>query len=387
MGVLHGIRIVEFAGIGPGPMAAMLLADMGATVLRLERPTPSGLGLERPTRLNFLNRGRRSVVIDLKRRAGVDLALALVARADALIEGFRPGTMERLGLGPQSCLTVNPSLVYGRITGWGQVGPLAQAAGHDLNYIALSGALEAIGRAGQPPTIPLNLIGDYGGALYLCIGMLAAILEARSSGEGQVIDAAMVDAATSLMASTYGMKAAGMHVGPRGTNMLDSGSPYYDVYECADQTYVSVAAIEPKFRAELFERIGMEPEWLQRSSDRREWPALREVLAARFRSRPRAYWCELLEGTDACFAPVLSMDEAMQHAHQRARAGFIEVGGIAQPAPAPRFGRTGAASPTPPEAPGESTDEAMREWGFDDSEIDALRGAGALLIRTEKVST
>ena len=387
MGVLDGIRIVEFSGIGPGPMAAMLLADMGATVLRLERPEPSGLGLPRPTRLNFVNRGRRSIVLDLKQPAGVELALALVERGDALIEGFRPGTMERLGLGPAECLAVNPRLVYGRVTGWGQVGPLAHAAGHDLNYIALSGALEAIGRAGQPPTIPLNLIGDYGGAAYLCIGVLAALLNARRSGQGQVVDAAMVDAATSLMTSTYGMRAAGVHSGPRGTNMLDSGSPYYEVYECADGKFVTIAAIEMEFRNELFQRLGMAPEWLARSEDRNAWPQLREALAARLASRPRAHWCELLEGSDACFAPVLSMEEAMQHPHQRARRGFIDLGGVSQPAPAPRFGRTPAAPPAPPEAPGESADLAMREWGFDDSQIEVLRRNGALLQRIEKAPT
>lgn len=385
MGALRSIKVVEFAGIGPGPMAAMLLADMGATVLRIERPAPSGLGLSRPIRLSFLNRGRRSVVLDLKRPEGVALALSLVARSDALIEGFRPGTMERLGLGPQVCLEANPRLVYGRMTGWGQEGPLADSAGHDLNYVALSGALDAIGRAGQPPTPPLNLVGDYGGAAYLVIGMLAALLEAGRSGQGQVIDAAMVDAATSLMTSTYGLKAAGMHDGPRGTNLLDSGAPFYDVYECADGRYVSIAPIEMKFRAHLFELIGLAPQWLERSKDRAAWPALRDLLAACFRERTRDQWAKLFEGTDACFAPVLSMDEAPYHAHQSARAAFIEVGGVSQPAPAPRFSRTPGPLPTPPEAPGETADEAMCEWGFSAEEIAAFRQEGALLTRKETI--
>ena len=383
MGPLKGIRIVEFGGIGPGPMAAMLLADMGATVLRVERPAPSGLGLDRPTRFNFLNRGRRSVVLDLKRAEGIDLALSLVGKSDALIEGFRPGTMERLGLGPEVCLQRNARLVYGRVTGWGQEGPLAHAAGHDLNYIALSGALDAIGRRDQPPTPPLNLIGDYGGAVYLCMGMLAAIIEARQSGRGQVVDAAMVDAATSLMASTYGLKAAGMHEGPRGTNLLDSGAPYYDVYECSDGKYVSVAPIEKKFRDEMFALIGLPAEWSARATDRQHWPALRAELAARFLSNTRDHWCQLLEGTDACFAPVLSMEEARHHAHQRTRSGFVAVGGVPQPAPAPRFSRTECAVPTPSEAPGEPSDAAMREWGFADKEIESLRRSGALLVRSD----
>lgn len=383
MGPLKGMRILEFGGIGPGPMAAMLLADMGATVLRVERPAPSGLGLDRPTRFNFLNRGRRSVVLDLKRAEGIDLALSLVGKSDALIEGFRPGTMERLGLGPDACMRRNARLVFGRVTGWGQDGPLAHAAGHDLNYIALSGALDAIGRRDQPPTPPLNLVGDYGGAVYLCMGMLAAIIEARQSGLGQVVDAAMVDAATSLMASAYGLKAAGMHAGPRGTNLLDSGAPYYDVYACADGKYVSIAPIEAKFRDELFALIGLPADWSARATDRQNWPALRAELSARFMSNTRAHWCQLLEGTDACFAPVLSMDEAPHHAHQQTRNGFVTIGGVPQPGPAPRFSRTECALPTPSEEPGETSDAAMRDWGFAGKEIESLRRSGALLVRSD----
>jgi len=381
VGPLHGLRIIELAGIGPGPMAAMLLADMGATVLRVERPTPSGLGLKRPTRLNFLNRGRRSVLVDLKRPEGIALALSLVEKSDALIEGFRPGTMERLGLGPDACLARNPRLVYGRVTGWGQEGPLAQAAGHDLNYIALSGALDAIGRRGEAPTPPLNLIGDYGGAAYLCMGMLAAMIEAQRSGLGQVVDAAMVDAATSLMTSTYGLKAAGMHDGPRGTNILDSGAPYYEVYACADGKYVSIAPIEAKFREQLFRLIGLPEALLAEATDSDNWPALRAQIAARFKSETRAHWCRVLEGSDACFAPVLSMAEAPEHPHQQARKGFIEIDGVVQPAPAPRFGRSVGAPPTAPEAPGENADAAMREWGYSDDEIGSWKRQGALLAR------
>lgn len=387
MGPLKGMKIVEFSGIGPAPMAAMLLSDMGATVLRLERPTPSDLGLNRPHDLNFLNRGRRSVVLDLKRPEGVSLALSLVERADALIEGFRPGTMERLGLGPGACLARNPRLVYGRVTGWGQDGPLAAAAGHDLNYIALSGALDAIGRRDQPPTLPLNLVGDYGGAAYLCIGMLAARIEAQKTGLGQVVDAAMVDAATSLMTATYSLKAIGLHNGPRGTNMLDSGSPYYDVYECADGKYICVAPIEAKFREQLFALVGLPEGLAAQAVAPARWPALRAELTARFKDKARAHWCKLLEGTDACFAPVLSMDEAAGHPHQQARGGFVDVGGVSQPAPAPRFSRTVSEIPTPPEAPGESADAAMAEWGFSGAQIQALRHQGALLTRSDGKQT
>ena len=382
MGPLDGLRILEFAGIGPGPMAAMLLADMGATVLRLERPTESGLGLNRPTRLTFLNRGRRSIVLDLKSTEGRELALSLVEKSDALMEGFRPGAMERLGLGPDDCLARNPRIVYGRATGWGGDGPLALAAGHDLNYISLSGALDAIGREGQPPTPPLNLIGDYGGAVYLCMGMLAAVFEAQRSGQGQVVDAAMVDAATSLMMSAYGLNAAGMTNLVRGTNILDSGMPTYDVYECADGKYISIAPIEEKFRDELFEMIGLSLDWSARATDRDSWPALRNELSAIFKNKTRDEWCTLLEGTDACFAPVLSMAEAPEHPHLKARGGFIEVDGVVQPAPAPRFSRSISEKPTPPEAPGESADEAMQEWGFSSNEIDNLKRQGALLQRS-----
>lgn len=379
MGPLTGYRIVEFAGIGPAPLCAMLLADMGASVLRIDRPTESNLGVPRPERFNLSNRGRPSAAIDLKRPEGIELALDVVAKADALIEGFRPGTMERLGLGPDECLARNPRLVFGRMTGWGQDGPLAHAAGHDLNYIALTGALHAIGRAGQPPTPPLNLVGDYGGgALYLAFGLACALLETQKSGKGQVVDAAMIDGAASLMTPFYGLHAAGLHSERRGENMLDSGAPFYDVYVCADGEYISVAPIEAKFRSEFYERIGIEEAKLPNVFDRKNWPAIKKEIAAKIATRTRDEWCKLLEGTDACFAPVLSMSEAPQHPHHRARDTFVEIDGIVQPAPAPRFSRTKPGVPTPPEPPGASTEQALAEWGIPAGRIESLRSAGTI---------
>jgi alpha-methylacyl-CoA racemase len=319
MGPLAGVRIVEFAGIGPGPMAAMLFADLGASVIRLDRKQPSDLGIDKPVRFDLTLRSRSSVSVDLKHPEGLALAFDLLASADALIEGFRPGTMERLGLGPELVLQKNPRLVYGRITGWGQTGPLAKAAGHDLNYIALTGALAAIGRDGTKPTPPLNLIGDYGGgALYLAFGIVCAMIEARRSGAGQVVDAAMIDGAASLMTAMYGLHGAGMHTLERGKNRLDSGSPTYDVYECADGKYISIAPIELKFRKLLFERIGL-PYAADDSGE------LRGKLEELFRMRTRDEWCGLLEGSDVCFAPVLTMAEAPMHPHNAARGSFIEM--------------------------------------------------------------
>jgi len=378
MGPLKGFRILEFAGVGPAPMCAMLLADLGADVLRVERPQPSGLGVPVADRFKLIHRSRPSACIDLKQSAGRELALDLIGQADALIEGFRPGTMEKLQLGPASCLQRNPRLVYGRMTGWGQEGPLAAAAGHDLNYIALSGALHAIGRAGQPPTPPLNLVGDYGGgALYLALGLVSGLLEAGRSGAGQVVDAAMIDGAASLMTAFYGLHAAGQWSGDRGDNLLDSGAPYYDVYRCADGQYLAVAPLEAKFRQELYRLIGIDPAELP-PEERSHWPALRATLARRFASRTRAEWCRLLEGTDACVAPVLSFEEAPQHPHHRARGTFVEVDGIVQPAPAPRFSRTPTAPPTAPEAAGHSTGEALARWGIPDARVEALRAAGVI---------
>jgi alpha-methylacyl-CoA racemase len=380
MGPLAGIKVVEFAGIGPAPMAAMMLAEMGATVLRIDRVVDGGLGIPLATRFELLKRSRHIIQLDLKHPQAVALTLHLIDQADALIEGFRPQVMERLGLGPDICLGRNPRLVFGRVTGWGQEGPLAHAAGHDLNYIALTGALHAIGRAGGPPTPPLNLIGDFGGgALYLVVGVLAAIIEARQSGKGQVVDAAMVDGASSLMTSIYGGKASGRLSGPRGTNVTDSGAYFYEVYECADGRYVSVAAIEAKFHAELLRLLEIDPSTMPPQMDRERWPEVKARLAERFRTRTRDEWCALLEGSDACFAPVLSMDEAPDHPHNRARAAFVELDGVRQPAPAPRFSRTQLAPPTPPEALGAADPRAvLAEWGIDPDAIQAARDAGLL---------
>ena len=379
MGPLAGFRIVEMAGIGPAPMCAMLLADLGATVLRIDRQQPSGLGLPGDARFNILNRSRHAIAVDLKHPEGVALVLRLVAAADALIEGFRPGVMERLGLGPEPCLARNPKLVYGRMTGWGQTGPLAQAAGHDLNYIALAGVLHSIGRAGQAPTPPLNLVGDFGGgALYLALGLACGLLEAQRSGKGQVVDAAMVDGAASLMTMFYALHAAGSFTAARGANALDSGAFFYDVYECADGKYVSVAAIEDKFLDEFLRRMEIDPAEMPPKMDRKRWPEAKAKLAARFKRKTRDEWCRLLEGSDACFAPVLSLAEAPSHPHNLARQSFVELDGIVQPAPAPRFSRTPAGRPTPPEAPGERGSASLTRWGLSPAEIAALKRGGAL---------
>jgi alpha-methylacyl-CoA racemase len=373
MGPLADVRIVEFAGIGPAPLAAMLLADMGATVLLIDRTAPADLGVPLPPTVEFTKRNRAIIQLDLKRPEAVTAALRLIDGADALIEGFRPGVMERLGLGPEVCLKRNPRLAYGRVTGWGQEGPLAQAAGHDLNYIALTGALHAIGRSGQPPTPPLNLVGDYGGgALYLVTGLLAAIVCARATGQGQVVDAAMVDGALSLMTPIYAMKAGGRLSAPRGQNQLDSGAYYYEVYECADGEYVSVASIEGRFHAELLRLLKIDLATLPDQRDRSGWPKVKAMLAERFRTRTRADWCALLEGTDACFAPVLSMDEAASHPHNRARGAFIEVGGVSQPAPAPRFLGTKAPPPRPPGSV--DARETLAAFGLSAAEIGAIMG-------------
>ena len=373
MGPLSDVKIVEFAGIGPAPLAAMLLADMGATVLLIDRVADADLGVKLPPKAEFTKRNRAVLRLDLKRPEAVAAVLRIIDRADGLIEGFRPGVMERLGLGPEVCLARNKRLAYGRVTGWGQEGPLSQAAGHDMNYIALTGALHAIGRAGQPPTPPLNLVGDYGGgALYLVTGLLAAIIHARATGEGQVVDAAMVDGALSLMTPIYAMKAGGRLSGPRGHNQLDSGAYFYEVYECADGAYVSVASIEGKFHAELLRLLEIDPAALPPQQDRAGWPQVKAILAEKFRTRTRADWCALLEGTDSCFAPVLSMDEAPSHPHNVARHAFIDVDGVVQPAPAPRFG---ASQAPPPRAPGSvDSRETLAGFGLSAEEIGALLG-------------
>lgn len=378
MGPLDGVTVLEFAGIGPSPMCAMLLADLGACVLRLDRPTPSGLGVPKPLKYDLLLRGRPSVTVDLKAKAGIEFALDLVGRADLLVEGFRPGTMERLGLGPQPCLARNPRLVYGRMTGWGQEGPLASAAGHDLNYIALTGALHAIGRAGQGPTPPLNLVGDFGGgALFLAYGLLAGLTSARATGRGQVVDAAMVDGAASLMTAFYGLHAAGLHTVERGCNVLDSGAPYYDVYRCADGAYLSVAPIEAKFRRAFFERLGL-PEAVPDGNRPADWPALRTAIASRIAMRPLGGWMSVFDGSDACVAPVLSMAEAPLHPHNRMRGTFVEVEGVVQPAPAPRFSDTPTAPPTSPQKPDADVEGALAAWGMSARDVATWRSRGAL---------
>ncbi|HEY4069580.1 MAG TPA: CaiB/BaiF CoA-transferase family protein [Burkholderiaceae bacterium] len=342
-GPLAGLKVVEFAGIGPAPMAAMLLADQGATVLRIERTEAVELGMKRELRHDLLQRGREPLALDLKSTAGRAAAMEIVAGADALIEGFRPGVMERLGLGPDACLARNPRLVYGRMTGWGQHGPLAQAAGHDVNYIALTGALYGIGRQGQPPTIPMNLVGDFGGgSLYLAFGLMAALFEAGRSGRGQVVDAGIVDGALSMLTMQYGSLAAGLVSTERGSNVGDGGAPFYNVYECADGRWVSVAAVETRFFQELLRRLDIPEADHPDRWDRSRWPQLHELLTARFKTGTRDEWSVLLEGSDACFAPVLAMDEVAAHPHMAERGAIVEVDGVPQPAPAPRFSRTPA---------------------------------------------
>jgi alpha-methylacyl-CoA racemase len=379
MGVLSGYRVIELAGIGPGPMCAMLFSDMGADVVRIDRLADAGLGISAGTKFSVLNRGRRSVALDLKRPEAIETVLKMTERADALIEGYRPGVTERLGLGPDVCLKRNPKLVYGRMTGWGQEGPLAHAAGHDINYIALSGALHSIGRRGAAPVPPLNLVGDFGGgALYLALGIVAGLLEAQKSGKGQVVDAAMVDGAASLMAAIYGLRGSGLWTENRGENILDTGAHYYDVYETSDGKYISVGSIEAKFYEELLRLSGLKNEELPRQQDRAQWPAMKERVAAIFKSKTREEWCRIMEGSDVCFAPVLSMDEAPQHPHNRHRGTFVQVEGVTQPGPAPRFSRTPSAIQRPPAHTGEHTEEALRDWGFSAADLEKLRGCGAI---------
>jgi alpha-methylacyl-CoA racemase len=378
MGPLQGIRLLEIAGIGPGPYCAMVLSDMGAEVIRIVRPGPGQFGGGRPTH-DLLSRGRRSICVDLKRKEGIDTILRLCEQADGLFEGFRPGVMERLGLGPDTCLARNPRLVYGRMTGFGQEGPLAQAAGHDINYIAVSGVLAHIGRAGQPPTPPINLIGDFGGGgLLLAFGMVCALLERVRSGKGQVVDAAMVDGAAALMTIFHGAQQAGFWKDAVGTNMLDSGAPFYDAYETSDGKYVAIGSIEPQFYAELLQKLGLDGEDLPDQNDPAGWPVLRKRFTDVFRSRTRDEWCSLLEGSDACFAPVLTMAEARVHPHNRARNAFVDVAGVAQPGPAPRFSRTKTEVPRPASAGGADTDAVLRDWGFGADEIAQLRDAKAI---------
>ena len=364
MGPLDGFKIVELAGIGPGPMAAMLLADMGATVLRVERLEPAGLGVQRPLNCDVTLRSRKAIALDLKTEVGVKKVLQLVEQADALIEGFRPGVTERLGLGPEDCLAKNPKLVYGRMTGWGQYGSMSQASGHDINYIALTGALHSIGRKNEKPVPPLNLVGDYGGgALYLVVGVLAALLETQKSQKGQVVDAAMVDGAASLMAAPFGMFAAGLLSKNRGTNILDSGAYFYDSYECSDGKFVSVAAIESKFHEEMFRLMELDLSLVKNQMDREDWPRLKEVMSEKFLTKTRNEWTKIMGGSDACFAPVLEMDEVADDPHNSVRKTFIELDGVVQPAPAPRFNRTPNPNPTRPlTADMIPVEDALEEW-------------------------
>jgi alpha-methylacyl-CoA racemase len=367
-GPLSSVRVVEFAGIGPGPFCGMLLADMGADVLRIDRRDAKPAKRHQVTQ-----RGRRSLALDLKNPAAAALCLELVERADIMFEGYRPGVMERLGLGPDVALSRNPSLVYGRMTGWGQTGPLAHSAGHDINYIAISGALHAIGTSARP-VVPLNLIGDYGGgALYLAMGLLAALVHARCTGQGQVVDAAICDGAASLMSYFYGLRAEGSQRRERASNMLDSGAPFYEVYRCSDGEWIALGAIEPQFYAILLEKLGLEHEGLAKQMERDGWPSDKERIAAVIARKSRAEWCAILEGSDACFAPVLEMDEAPAHHHHRARKTFVDLAGVVQPAPAPRFSSTPGAIQGPPPTIGQHNLSALRDWGLSEELIDRLR--------------
>ena len=378
MGPLQGVRIVELAGVGPGPFAAMMLADMGADVICVDRIRGAAALDYRGPSGGIMRRSRRSIAVDLKHPHGPEIVLRLVTDADGLIEGFRPGVAERLGVGPEVCLGRNPALVYGRMTGWGQDGPLAPAAGHDINYIALSGVLSGVGMLGGPPIPPMNLLGDFGGGgMLLALGMVAGMLEAQRSGQGQVVDAAMAEGAALLATAIYGLCNAGWW-GERGTNIFDGGAHFYGVYECADGRYMSVGSMEPQFYAELLELLALDPAELPDQYDRARWPEARQRLAEVFATRTRDEWSAAFEGSDACVMPVLDFDEAPRHPHNEARQSFIDVDGITQPAPAPRFSRTPSAVHRPPPQPGADTDEALADWGFAPAEIADLRTAGAI---------
>jgi alpha-methylacyl-CoA racemase len=373
-GPLTSLKIVEFAGIGPGPFCGMLLSDLGADVVRIDRKGAGGRGA--PS--DVTSRGRRSIALDLKTPEAVEACLKLMEQADVVFEGFRPGVMERLGLGPDVALKRNPKLVYGRMTGWGQTGPYANAAGHDMNYIAITGALHAIGTKDKPVP-PLNLVGDFGGgALYLAFGLLAGVIEARNSGKGQVIDCAMSDGAASLMAMFYGFKAAGAWKDERRANMLDGGAHFYDTYQCADGKWISIGSIEPQFYALLLEKTGIEDPDFAHQHDRAKWPQLHDKLADVIRQKTRDEWTQIMGATDVCFAPVLDLDEAPHHPHNAARKTFVEVGGVTQPAPAPRFSVTPGAIQGPPPKIGAHDREALADWGFSAGDIEALARAGAL---------
>ncbi len=376
-GPLVGTKVIELAGIGPNPMCAMLLADMGAEVIRVDRKVDAKLGIAMDPEHALLERSRRSIAVDLKNPEGVELVLSLVEQSDALIEGFRAGVTERMGLGPEDCAKRNPKLVYGRVTGWGQDGPLAKAAGHDLNYISLVGAAHAIGRADSAPPPPLNLIGDFGGGgVYLALGVVAALLEAQKSGKGQVVDAAMTDGVASLMTAVYGMYAAGIFTNDRESNILDGGAHFYNTYETADGRYVSIGSIESKFYALLLELTGFEDPDHKLHMDKLAWKDLSKKMAAIMKTKTRDEWCDILEGTDVCFAPVLTLDEAPNHPHNVARETFVTEWGVTQPAPAPRFSRTPAKIQKKPSARGADTEAVLRDWGFSEDRIRGWKDSG-----------
>ena len=376
-GPLAGLRVIEMAGLAPAPFAATMLADLGADVVRVDRATPGYDVLGIPG--DPLRRGRRSIGLDVKSAQGIDLLRALVDKADVFVEGFRPGVAERMGIGPGECLARNPRLVYGRITGWGQTGPLAPHAGHDLNSIGISGALHPIGRAGERPVPPLNLVGDFGGGgLFLAMGILAALYERTTSGRGQVVDASMVDGSALLATQLHGMYAKGLWPGARGENMLDGGAPFYDTYETADGKYVAVGAIEERFWAALLAVLELDPATVPTRADQSNWPRIREMISGRIALKSRDEWSALAEGTDACLTPVLALDEAPDHPHNRARSTFVEIDGIRQPAPGPKFDRTPAAVPTPPSDTGADTDGVLAELGVTAADIAKLRESGVV---------
>ncbi|MEC8331698.1 MAG: CaiB/BaiF CoA-transferase family protein [Pseudomonadota bacterium] len=375
MGPLTGIRVVEMAGIGPGPFTAMMLSDLGAEVIRIDRLSHKGIG----HRANVLNRGRKSIAVDLKNPRGVETTLRLIEQADVVLEGFRPGVMERLGLGPEKCLSVNPRLIFGRMTGWGQTGPLSQAAGHDINYISIAGALGAMGYADRPPAPPLNLVGDFGGgAMYLLTGILAALVERATSEQGQIIDAAMSDGTASLLSPFFGLMAMSMWTTDRFSNRLDGGAFYYGSYECSDGRYISIGSLEPQFYALLLEKAEITDPEFQEQLDEAAWPAKREKLTQLFKTKTRQQWCDIMEGTDVCFAPVLDLKEAPNHPHNIDRKTFVELDGVVQPAPAPRFSRTQGEIQGPAAMAGEHTREVLSAWNFSDQEIGELQAARAI---------